>query len=193
MNRNENIDFDIQQMQFQMQNYFQAHWKFFLAEGIFFAVLGFFAVVIPQIFSVAIVIFLGWILLFAGVVQIIRALMFSAMPGFWAWLFIGILQIIVGYLFLAQPAAGILTLTMLIALFFAFEGIAKIYLAFVIRPLPNWSLILISGITALIFAGIISIGWPETAQWLLGLFFGINMIFLGASLIKISWDYKESR
>lgn len=192
MNTDKFIDIEMQQVQQKMLDYFRARWKFFLAEGIFFAVLGFIAVVVPQIVSVAIVLFLGWLILFGGIVQISRALMFHAMPGFWAWLFMGLLQVVVGYLFLARPIAGILTLTLMIAVFFALEGIAKIYLAFMLRPLPNWGWVLFSGITALIFAVFVSVSWAETSQWLLGLLFGINMIFLGASLIKISLNYKES-
>lgn len=193
MNTNQYINVEMQQMQQEMLDYFRTRWKFFLAEGIFFVVLGLIAVVVPQIVSVAIVLFLGWLILFGGLVQISRALMFRAMPGFWAWLFMGLLQVIVGYLFLARPVAGILTLTMMIAVFFALEGIAKIYLALMLRPTPNWGWILFSGITALVFAFIVSVFWAEASLWLLGLLFGINMIFLGASLVRISLNYKESR
>jgi uncharacterized membrane protein HdeD (DUF308 family) len=192
MNTKQNVDIEIHLIQQQMQNYFQKHWKLFLAEGVLFIVLGLFAVVVPQLFSVAVVIFLGWLILFGGIVHISRALMFSGMPGFGSWLFMGILQAVVGYLFIAQPAAGVFTLTILITLFFALEGMAKISLAFMMRPLPNWGLILFSGITALVFAFIIAISWSESSQWLLGLFFGINMIFLGATLVKISLHHKES-
>lgn len=192
MNTKQNVDIEIQLIQQQMQNYFQKHWKLFLAEGVLFIVLGLCAVVVPQLFSVAVVIFLGWLILFGGIVHISRALMFSGMPGFGSWLFMGILQAVVGYLFIAQPAAGVFTLTILITLFFVLEGMAKISLAFMMRPLPNWGLILFSGLTALVFAFIIAISWSESSQWLLGLFFGINMIFLGATLVKISLYHKVS-
>lgn len=192
MNTNRYIDIEMQRMQHEILSYFRTRWKFFLAEGIFFVVLGLIAVVVPQVISVAIVLFLGWLILFGGIVQISRALMFRAMPGFWAWLFMGGLQAVVGFLFLAQPLAGVLTLTIMIAVFFALEGIAKIYLAFMLRPLPNWGWVLFSGVTALVFAVIVSISWAEASLWLLGLLFGINMIFLGASLIKMSLNYKES-
>lgn len=192
MNTNRYIDVEMKRMQQEILNHFRTRWKFFLAEGIFFVVLGLIAVVVPQIFSVAIVLFLGWLILFGGIVQISRALMFRAMPGFWAWFFMGILQVVVGFLFLAQPVAGVLTLTIMIAVFFALEGIAKTYLAFMLRPLPNWGWVLFSGVTALVFAVIVSISWAEASIWLLGLLFGINMIFLGASLIKMSLNYKES-
>lgn len=192
MSKIDDISIEIQYMQQQMQNYLQAHWRLFLAEGIFFIFLGLCAIVVPQFFTVAIVVFLGWILLFGGIVHAGRAFVFINMPGFGWWLFMGILQVVVGYLFITRPVAGALTLTMLITVFFALEGIAKISLAFMMRPLPNWGFILFSGVTALVFALIIWISWTETAHWLLGLFLGINMVFLGWSLAKISLHHKVS-
>jgi uncharacterized membrane protein HdeD (DUF308 family) len=192
MSNIDDINIEIQHMQQKMLVYLQKHWKLFLTEGIIFIVLGICAIIIPHVFTVAIVLFLGWIILFGGIVHISRAFFFLQMPGFGLWLFMGLLQVVIGYLFITNPVAGILTLTMLMALFFALEGIAKISLALMMRPLPNWGFILFSGITALVFALIIWMGWPETANWLLGLFLGINMVFLGWSLVKISLHYKDS-
>lgn len=191
MNKIDDINIEIQHMQQQMQNYLKMHWRLFLAEGILFILLGLCAIVIPQLFTVAIVVFLGWLLLFGGIVHVGRALMVANMPGLGWWLFIGILQVIVGYLFITRPVAGALTLTMLITVFFALEGVAKISLAFMMRPLTNWGFMLFSGITALAFALIVWISWSESVQWLLGLFFGINMVFMGWTLVKISLHHKE--
>lgn len=192
MNKIGDINTEIQHMQQQMQEYLQMHWRLFLAEGIFFIFLGLCAIVVPQFFTVAIVVFLGWILLFGGIVHISRAFIFSNMPGFGWWLFMGILQVVIGYLFITEPIAGALTLTMLMTVFFALEGVAKISLAFMMRPLANWEFILFSGFTALVFALIIWISWSESAHWLLGLFLGINMVFLGWSLVKMSLHHKAN-
>lgn len=85
-----------------------------------------------------------------------------------------------------------MTITMLVTLFFAMDGIAKIYLAFMIRPLARWGWVFFSGFTSLFLAIIVWIGWPETALWLLGLLLGINMIFLGWSLLNISLHHKNT-
>jgi len=183
---------EIKQIQQQMQHYFQTHWKLFLAEGIVLIILGIIAIIVPHFFTVAIVVCLGWILLFGGIFLITRALLFFRMPGFGLWLFMGILQFVIGYVFLAQPLQGILTLTLLMTLFFALEGIAKISFALMMRPLAHWGLVLFSGITALILAMVVWMGWPGTAEWLLGLLFGINMLFGGWSLVNISLRYKDS-
>ncbi|PPD49805.1 MAG: hypothetical protein CTY16_03015 [Methylobacter sp.] len=190
MNDKEDFQIEMQQLQQQIQGYLQEHWRFFLAEGIFFIVLGIGAMAIPQFFTEAIVILLGWIMLFGGIAHVGRALVFSDMPGFWLWVFMGLLQIIVGYLFITTPLVGVLTITLLMTLFFAFEGIAKISLALLMRPLAHWGLMLFSGASSLVFALIIIISWSETAHWLLGVFLGINMIFMGFSLVKMSWHHK---
>jgi len=192
MTKIDDFNTEMQHMQQQMQNYLQTHWQLFLAEGIFFIFLGLCAIVVPQVFTVATVIFLGWILLFGGIVHVGRTFMFSSMPGFGWWLFMGILQIFIGYLFITRPVAGAVTLTMLLTVFFALEGIAKISIALMMRPLANWGLILFSGLTALVFALVIWISWSESAQWLLGLFLGMNMLFLGWSMVKISLHHKPS-
>ncbi|MDD2659835.1 MAG: DUF308 domain-containing protein [Methylococcales bacterium] len=190
-----NIDtntIEIKQVQQKMQHYFKAHWKLFLAEGIFLIILGIMAILAPHFFTVAIVVSLGWILLFGGTFLIARALLFFRMPGFGLWLFMGILQFVIGYLFLAQPLEGVLTLTILMTVFFALEGVAKISFAFMMRPLAHWGFVLFNGLTALILALVIWMGWPGSAGWLIGLLFGVNMIFGGWALVNISLRYKDS-
>jgi uncharacterized membrane protein HdeD (DUF308 family) len=183
---------EIKQMQQNMKHYFQTHWKLFLAEGVFLIILGLIAILVPHFFTVAIVASLGWILLFGGTFLVTRALLFFRMPGFGLWLFMGILQFVIGYLFLSQPLEGILTLTLLMTLFFVLEGVAKISFAIMMHPLAHWGYVLFSGLTALILALVVWMGWPGTADWLLGLLFGINMFFGGWSLVNISLRYKDS-
>jgi uncharacterized membrane protein HdeD (DUF308 family) len=105
----------------------------------------------------------------------------------------GATQVIIGYLFLTQPLDGILTLTLLMTLFFTLEGLSKISFAFMMRPMAHWGYVLFSGITALLLAVVVWMGWPGTAEWLLGLLFGINLFFGGWSLVNISLRYKDSQ
>jgi uncharacterized membrane protein HdeD (DUF308 family) len=128
----------------------------------------------------------------AGAVQASRALFLRNMPGFGLWLGLGVMQVVVGCLIIADPIAGVFTLTVMMTLFFAFEGITKMYWAYKLRPLPDWNYAFFSGVTALVFAVIIFIFWSETAHWLLGLFVGINMIVMGWSMVKMSLRYKVS-
>lgn len=190
MNKQVNINIEIHEMQQKMLSSLQKHWKLFAAEGIFFIILGSIAVIIPQVFSVGIELFLGWLLLVGGVFQIIRSVSMIKMPGVSLWLFIGLLQAVAGYFLVANPKGGVMTLTMLLTLFFALEGITKIFLSLMMRPLARWGWVFFSGFTALFLAIMVWAGWPATALWVLGLLVGINMIFLGWSLLNISWHHK---
>jgi len=192
MNQAFNINIEIKETQEQMLHYLQKHWKIFTAEGIFFIILGSIAIIVPQVFTVGIALFLGWLLLIGGAFQAARALMMINMPSFSLWFFISILQLLIGYFLVTDTMQGVMTLTLLLTVFFALEGLVKIYLAFMMRPLAKWGWVLFSGITALFLAILVWVGWPETATWVLGLLLGINMIFLGWSILSLSMQHKPS-
>lgn len=161
-------------------------------EGLLFVILGIMAVSAPHVSTIGITLFLGWLLLLGGVVQIIRATRFISMPGFSLWFLIGALQAVVGYFLITEPLHGSLTLTLLFTLFFAIEGLIKMFIAMMMRPLPHWVSMFFTGITALCLAIAVWLGWPDTGYWVLGLLLGINMIALGWVLIKISLHHKTT-
>jgi len=192
MKGTDHIAIELAHMQLKMYQYLQAHWRLFLFEGVIFVLLGVSAIVIPQLFTEAIILFLGWIIGIGGFVHVCRALIFRDMPGFGLWVFGGVLQVFVGSLLIFDPIFGVITITVMMTLFFAAEGGIKIYWAFMLRPIPDWKLVLISGVTELVFALIILMTWSKTVHWLLGLFLGINMIMLGCSMVKLSLSHKVS-
>ena len=114
-----NFNIDMRQMQQKMQSHLRQHWKLFAAEGVFLIILGTTAIIIPQIFTVGIALFLGWLLLIAGIAQVIRAISVISMPGFSLWLFTGLLQVIIGYFLVTDTLEGVITLTLLLTVLFA--------------------------------------------------------------------------
>jgi uncharacterized membrane protein HdeD (DUF308 family) len=66
---------------------------------------------------------------------------------------LGGLSVIVGVLFLGHPGEGLLTLTLLLIVFFMVEGISKLIFALTIRPFfPNWGWVLASGIIGILLS-----------------------------------------
>lgn len=189
MSSNDNIVLELKHAQQQLLAYMQTHWRLILFEGIFFILLGFCAFIIPRFFSVFIAIYLGWIVVVAGITQVCRVSFLPKAPGYGLWLGLGILQVIVGYLLIADPIAGVLSLTLIMALFFAVEGIIKIYMSWTMRPLPDWGYLLLSGITAVILALVMLVFWSDIPVPLLGLFLGINMMMLGVAMVKIGLQH----
>jgi len=114
-------------------------------------------------------------------------------PGFCWSLVSAILGIAAGIVLLLWPLSGVLSLTLILIVFFAIEGVASIMFALEHkRELSGrWSWMLASGIIDLILATIISTGLPGTAAWAIGLLVGINMLFGGSALIAMALHARE--
>lgn len=161
-----------------------AHWKLFLAEGIVMLVLGLLAIAVPEVASLAIAVLIGWLFFVGGIFRTISVWQHRTMPGFGWSLAAAILAIILGLILLLRPVAGVLTLTIVLVAFFILEGISAILLAIEHRRhLPSWGWVLFSGLVDLLLAFLIWDGWPSSAGWAIGLLVGINMVFVGVSLI----------
>jgi len=160
------------------------HWKLFLVEGIVMMVLGLLAIAVPEVASLAITIFIGWLFFVGGIFRTISVVQHRTMPGFGWALATALLAIVLGLVLLLRPIAGVLTLTLALVVFFVLEGISAILLAVEHRRhLSSWGWILFSGLVDLLLAFLIWDGWPSSADWAIGLLVGINMVFLGLSLI----------
>lgn len=171
-------------------DWIKQHRGLFLFEGILVVLFGILAIAIPQIFTLGVTLFIGWLLIFSGIVQGFRAWKGMDREGFWPTLFSSILNIVVGILLITHPIAGIITLTLLLSVFFLLEGISKIYYALELKPHYQWGWLFFSGVLALILATIIIGGLPETSTWVIGLLFGINMLFTGIAMIAVATSIK---
>jgi uncharacterized membrane protein HdeD (DUF308 family) len=175
---------DLDGLRRQLALTIHAHWKLFLAQGIVMMVLGFLAVVVPILATLAVEIFVGWLFFVAGLFRAVWVWRSRQTPGF-AWSFLAaVLAIVLGVILIVRPLAGVLTLTMVLVAFFVIEGIASIVGAIEHRQhLRSWGWVLFSGIIDLLLAYFIWAGWPSSASWAIGLLVGINMLFLGLSLV----------
>jgi uncharacterized membrane protein HdeD (DUF308 family) len=179
---------DVSEVQRAIRQSIREHWVLFLVEGIVLVVLGILAIVVPVIATLAAAILLGWLLLISGVVGLVTTFMARQAPGFWWSLLSGVLAIAAGAVLLAWPASGVVSLTLLLIVFFTIEGILTIMYALEHkRELSRrWGWMLASGIVDLVLAALIFAGHPGTAAWALGLLVGINMLFGGTSMIAMA-------
>src|SRR5690606_23943406 len=160
------------------------HWKLFLVQGIVMVILGVIAIALPNIATLAITIMIGWLFVIGGIVRAISIWRSREAPGFWLSLLTAVLAIVLGLILLLNPPEGVLTLTVVLIVLFVFEGLASIVMALEFRRhIRQWGWMLFSGILDLILAYLIFQGWPSTAEWAIGLLVGINMVFVGVSLI----------
>jgi uncharacterized membrane protein HdeD (DUF308 family) len=113
-------------------------------------------------------------------------------PHFWLQLVSVVLFVIVGMLFLRNPGESLVTLTLLLIVFFMVEGTSKVIFALTIRPLANWGWVLASGIVGILLAFHLWTSIPVTAVWLIGVLLGIELIAEGIALGRLAWQVRKS-
>jgi uncharacterized membrane protein HdeD (DUF308 family) len=161
------------------------HWGWFLAKGILMIIVGTLALgsyVMVTLFSM---IFLGWLMIFAGVVEAVHAFWKKEWGGLFLNLLVGVLYIVVGFMVLTNPTASAMTLTLIMAIFFILDGIFRIIIA-VTMHYPRWGWMLLNGIVTLILGIIIWQQWQQLGLRIIGLFIGIDLIFSGWAWVMLS-------
>ena len=186
---------NIEQVRQAVATSLHEHWVLYLVEGIILVVLGLIAIVVPPIATLAVELLFGWLFLLSGIMGLITTFWMRDAPGFWWSLLSGVLGIAAGIVLLVWPLSGVLSLTLVLIVFFTIEGIASIMYALEHkRELSGrWGFMLASGIIDLIIAAIILFGLPGSAAWALGLLVGINLAFGGAALIAMALHARELR
>lgn len=179
---------DFERMQTRLQASLTEHWQTFLIEGLVLLLLGIGAILLPPLATIAVALLIGWLLLISGLLGLITSLRMRHSPGFGWSLFSALAGIIAGSVLIARPLPGAVSLTLILTVFLALEGIASIMIALSHRHgfAGRWAMLLVSGVVDLILAGIIFSGLPGTAAWAIGLLVGINLVFGGTALISMA-------
>jgi uncharacterized membrane protein HdeD (DUF308 family) len=170
------------------------HWRLFLVEGILLVILGILAIIVPPFATLATTLFIGWLFLISGVVGLVTTFWMRSAPGFWWSLLSALLAIIAGALLIGWPLSGVLSLTLVLIVFFIVEGVATIMYALEHRRelSGRWGWMLASGIVDLILAGLILTGLPGTATWAIGLLVGINLVFGGTAMAAMALHARDN-
>jgi len=178
----------LEDLQRTFRHEIRAHWVLFLIRGVVMVILGLFAMAAPVFASLAVDIYAGWLFLISGITGLVTLFTVRNISNFLWTLIAAALAILAGVFLIWRPAAGVLSLTLLLTAFFFAEGITQILAAFKYRRVivNSWAWMLVSGIVDLALAAIIIIGWPGTAAWALGLLVGINMAGLALVMTSIA-------
>jgi uncharacterized membrane protein HdeD (DUF308 family) len=182
----------VQAMREAMRETVRRHSLWYLVQAALMVLAGVLALVYPVLSSVAVVLFLGWVLIISGVFQGISLIGAQHVPHFWLQLVSVVLSVIIGVLFLRHPGEGLLTLTLLLIVFFMVEGISKVIFSLTIRPFPNWGWVFASGVIGILLAFYLWASLPITAVWFLGVLLGIQLICEGAALGYLAWQVRQS-
>ncbi|MEO7167174.1 MAG: DUF308 domain-containing protein [Chthoniobacterales bacterium] len=149
--------------------------------GVLMLICGMLAIALPRISSLEIVIILAWLLLIVGVWHLIFAFHAQSTGGVLWQILLAVLYGIAGVYMWVHPLLSVVSLTLVIAIFFALEGVLEIILSFALRGIRHAGWVLVDGIVTLILGILIWKQWPSSSTWVIGTLVGISLIFSGIS------------
>jgi uncharacterized membrane protein HdeD (DUF308 family) len=149
-------------------------------------VAGILAIAVPMAAGIAINLLVAWLLLFSGCTHLVFAWYTRSTGGLLWELLVGALYIFIGVYLLMHPVAGLLSLTLALAIYLFLEAILEFALGFKLRPLPGSGWLLFDGVLTLILAVMIWRAWPSSSEWAIGILVGVSMVFSGTSRLMLS-------
>ena len=163
----------------------EASWRSLEIAGGIIAVLGLLGILCPYVTSVSISLLLGGALVVGGLVHVAHAFRARGWRGFAGQAALAIVYSFAGLSLLANPVLGLTTLTLLLIAYLLLSGVVEAVIGLQIRGDPKWGWVLASGVVSIVLGVLLLAGFPSTAAWALGLFFGISLLSTGVSMIVV--------
>ncbi len=157
-----------------------------LVLSILLIIFGVVAIALPMISSIGVALVIGWMVIFAGVAQLVHAFQSTGI-GPIAWkVLVALIYLVAGFSLIARPAAGVAGLTLVLGIFLFAEGIADVIAYFATRKSGNSPWMLLDGIITLILGFLIWNRWPSSSLWVIGTFVGISMVMTGMTRLMMA-------
>lgn len=153
--------------------------------GILSVFVGFLAMGSPLLFSFALVQVLAIFALVSGIISLALAIFSRHVAHRFLDAILALIRIAFGFILIRCLASSVAVITLIVAIFLTAEGISLVVGAFRMRGHKGWIWTLVSGIAGLVLGLMVWAQWPSSSLWVLGLFFGINSVFWGISLLTM--------
>jgi uncharacterized membrane protein HdeD (DUF308 family) len=160
--------------------------------GVTLMALGGLAIAYDTTATMASVVVFGWLLALAGAMQFVHAFQVRESKGFWLYLVDAIVRAAAGTLLVIYPSQGAAVLTVIVIFYFIAGGLFRAIASSTLR-FPSWGWSLTSGVISILLGVMLSIGWPTSAQWFIGLAVGIDMLVYGWALLMFAAAVKKVR
>ncbi len=162
-----------------------------MALGILFMLFGMIMILHPIASTFAVAMLLGLLILFGGIAQIVFAFMSKKWSGFIFTLLLGLVFLAAGFMLLFTPLHGVLTLTLLLGAFMIVGGCIKIAMSQALKAMVHSGWLMFDGVLSILLGVLIIMAWPSDSAWVMGLLFGINLLFGGLTYMLLGMAEKN--
>ena len=159
--------------------------------GIVMLVCGIVAIAVPLISGIGVVVVVGWALILVAVSHLFLAFHTHSVGGVLWQILLALIYGAAGVFMLMNPLAGLVTLTLVLAIFLLVEAALETALYFQVRRNVHANWILFDAIVTLILAILIWSQWPSSAMWFVGTIIGVSLIFSGISRLSLASALKR--
>jgi uncharacterized membrane protein HdeD (DUF308 family) len=169
-----------------------SRWGHFVALGLMLMVLGAVAILYSVQATVIAVDTLGIILVAGGLVQVFTSFWAGGWGGFFVQLVLGIFYAVAGTIMIRHPLPAAAAITLVLALAYIAGGLVRLAFAVTHRTVASgW--ILLNGVITFALGLMIWSQWPWDSVLVIGLFLGIDLVFVGWSWVMLGIALRTTR
>lgn len=160
--------------------------------GAIILALGVLAMLVPVITGLSVSVLVGVLVVAAGLIRTFWAFRTGNFRR-GAWMFaLGVLTVVAGAAMVTHPTAASGMLTLILTLYFIFDGAVEIFVARLFRPLPGWSFLLFAGIVSVLLGLMIWAQYPLGGAWAIGIFLGVKLLLIGGTILATGLLHSDS-
>jgi len=163
-----------------------------IALSVLLIVTGLFMVCAPLLAGVAVTAIVAWLIVLGGFLHLGMAFHVRG-TGAHVWeVLVGLAYLVAGSYILMHPLAGLVGLTIVLAIYLLVKGLFELALAMMLRSLPGSGLFIVDAVLSLLLSALIWWHLPSTATWAVGLLVGFGILFSGFSRLTLSLAAKKA-
>ena len=170
----------------------RAKWGWIVALGVVFLIAGVVALGNVVVGTASAVMIVGIMMIMGGAAELIAAFGVKDWKRSLLWGLLGILYVAAGIIAILNPFAAATILTLMLGAALVVGGVLRIFLAFEMRSAGKpWGWVVFSGLITLLLGIMIIVQWPASSFFVLGIFLGIDLIFIGSAWISMGLALKQ--
>ncbi len=169
----------------------RAKWGWVVAFGVISLIAGVIALGSVVMATESAVFIVGIMMLVVGVFEIFTAFGARGWGKFLLWLLLGALYVFAGFACLNNPFVAATLLTLMLGIALIVGGLVRIFLATQMKHGTPWGWVVFSGILSFLLGLMIVAHWPASSFYTLGIFLGIDLIFIGAGWLTMGLALKK--
>lgn len=170
----------------------RSKWKWVLLLGVVYTFAGFVALGSVVAATVASVYVVGAMMIMAGVFEIASAFQMKTWGQSILWVVLGALYVVAGFVAFQNPVLAASILTLVLGWSLVFSGFLRIFLATKMKEGSPWVWVVISGIITVALGGMIIAQWPASGVYVLGIFLGVDLVFVGFGWIQMALALRKA-